>query len=66
MHTLYNTSFVYCHELAPGTVSLTGGWVRGDDGKQNRIIQLGLKLVFAILIYNCLNFYEFLKKSLFH
>ena len=28
------TSFVYCRELAPGTVSLTGDWVRGDDSKQ--------------------------------
>ena len=29
----YNTSFVYCRELAPGTVGLTGDWVRGDDSK---------------------------------
>ena len=28
------TSFVYCRELAPGTVSLTGDWVRGDDSQQ--------------------------------
>ena len=28
------TSFVYCRELAPGTISLTGDWVRGDDSKQ--------------------------------
>ena len=28
-------SFVYCRELAPGTVSLTGDWARGDDSKQN-------------------------------
>ena len=27
----YNTSSVYCRELAPGTVSLTGNWVHGDD-----------------------------------
>ena len=33
--TSYNTSFVYCRELSPGTISLTGGWVRGDDSKQN-------------------------------
>ena len=32
--THYNTSFVYCRELAPGTVSLTGNWVRSDDSKQ--------------------------------
>ena len=25
---------VYCRELAPGTVTLTGGRVRGDDNKQ--------------------------------
>ena len=31
----YNTSSVYCRELAPGTVSLTGNWVHGDDSKQN-------------------------------
>ena len=30
----YNTSLVYCLELAPGTVSLTGNWVRGNDSKQ--------------------------------
>ena len=28
-------SFVYCRELAPGTVSLTGDWVHVDDSKQN-------------------------------
>ena len=37
---IYDTSFVYCRELAPGTVkhtvSLTGDWVRGDDSKQYR------------------------------
>ena len=27
---LYNTSFVYCRELAPGTFSLSGDWARGD------------------------------------
>ena len=34
--TAYNSSFVYCLELAPGTVNLTGDWVRGDDSKQYR------------------------------
>ena len=33
--TSYNTSSVYCPELAPSTVSFTGDWVRGDDSKQN-------------------------------
>ena len=30
----YNTSSVYCCELAPGTDSLTCDSVRGDDSKQ--------------------------------
>ena len=32
--TDYNTSFVYCRELASGTVNLVGKWVRDDDSKQ--------------------------------
>ena len=41
MHSLrlatinHNASFVYCRELAPGTISLTGDWVHVDDSKQN-------------------------------
>ena len=41
MHSLrlatinYNASFVYCRELAPGTISLTSDWVHVDDSKQN-------------------------------
>ena len=31
---VYNTRFVYCRELAPGIISLTGGWARGDDSKE--------------------------------
>ena len=31
----YYTRFVYCHELAPGTVSLTGDW-HGNGSKQYR------------------------------
>ena len=33
--SICNTKFVYCRELAPGTVSLTGDWVRDDGSKQN-------------------------------
>ena len=29
--SLYNSILVYCRELAPGTVSLTGDWAQGDD-----------------------------------
>ena len=32
----YNTCFVYCRELNPGTVSLTSDWVRGDVSKHYR------------------------------
>ena len=31
--TDYNAFNVYCRELAPGTVSLTGGRAQGDDNK---------------------------------
>ena len=29
----YNSFLVYCRELAPGTVSLTGDRAQGDDSK---------------------------------
>ena len=56
----YNTSFVYCRELAPGTVSLTGGWARGDDSKQYRYIGVVSKVdcfylpVLYSLILHCI------------
>ena len=31
---LYNDLNVYCRELAPGTVSLTGDRAQGDDSEQ--------------------------------
>ena len=31
--TAYNPFLVYCRELAPGTVSLTGDRAQGDDSK---------------------------------
>ena len=34
----YNTSSVYCRELAPGTISFTSDWDRGDDSKQYRYL----------------------------
>ena len=30
---MYNPFLVYCRELAPGTVSLTGDRAQGDDSK---------------------------------
>ena len=32
---LYNTFLIYCRELAPGTVSLTGDRAQGDDSKHD-------------------------------
>ena len=29
----YKSRFVHCHKFAPGTVTLTGDWNRGDDSK---------------------------------
>ena len=31
----YNPFLIYCRELAPGTVSLTGDWAQGDDSKHD-------------------------------
>ena len=31
----YKPFLVYCRELAPGTVSLTGGRAQGDDSKHD-------------------------------
>ena len=33
--TSYNSFLVYCRELAPGTVTLTGDWAKGDDSKHD-------------------------------
>ena len=32
---IYNPFLVYCRELAPGTVSLTGDRAQGDDSKHD-------------------------------
>ena len=32
---IYNPFLVYCRELAPGTVSLTGNRAQGDDSKHD-------------------------------
>ena len=41
---VYNMRFVYCRELAPGIISLTGGWARGNDSKQNVFFTLSIWL----------------------
>ena len=35
---MYNSFLVYCHELVPGTVSLTGDRAQGDDSKHDSTI----------------------------
>ena len=35
--TSYNPFLVYCRELAPGTVSLTGDRAQGDDSKHDSL-----------------------------
>ena len=43
----YNPFLVYCRELAPGTVSLTGDRAQGDDSKHDShyIIAHGHKIL---------------------
>ena len=31
----YNSFLVYCRDMAPATVSLTGDWAQGDDSKHD-------------------------------
>ena len=44
----YNPFLVYCRELAPGTVSLTGDWAKGDDSQDvnTRCVYIMLEMVF--------------------
>ena len=35
LDSFYNPFLVYCRELAPGTVSLTGDRAQGDDSKHD-------------------------------
>ena len=41
---VYNTRFVFCRELAPGTISLTIGSTRGDDSKRYGYYTLSIRL----------------------
>ena len=40
LNAYYNPFLVYCRELAPGTVSLTGDRAQGDDSKHEDTIAL--------------------------
>ena len=42
----YNPFLVYCRELAPGTVSLTGDRAQGDDSKHDSHYRADLFLIF--------------------
>ena len=52
----YNTFLVYCRELAPGTVSLTGDRAQGDDSKHDShytpIMPILSSITSAANIYN--------------
>ena len=50
--TLYNPFLVYCRELAPGTVSLTGDRAQGDDSKydSNYNFQIKPRLIFSFYL----------------
>ena len=41
---VYNMRFVYCRDLAPGIISLTGGWVHGDDKEYRYFFTLSIRL----------------------
>ena len=45
---MYNPFLVYCRELAPGTVSLTGDWAQGDDSKHDLHYNLSLTLCMLV------------------
>ena len=50
----YNQFLVYCCELAPGNVSLTGDWAQGDDSKHDLhysiILLYNIMIIIAIII----------------
>ena len=50
----YNPFLVYCRELAPGTVSLTGDRAQGDDSKHDSHYSSSgvYKLIFYLAIAN--------------
>ena len=55
----YKTLFAYCHELAPGSVSLTGDRVKGGESKQYAYSS-GMMITLQI---NALTFYALIDFS---
>ena len=47
---IYNPFLVYCRELAPGTVSLTGGRAQGDDSKHESHYRVFTVRTFHLLL----------------
>ena len=48
----YNSFLVYCRELAPGTVSLTGDRAKGDDSKHDSHYNCRLLRPWSIVKYS--------------
>ena len=64
---VYNPFLVYCRELAPGTVSLTGDRAQGDDSKHDlhytRPFSLKYLLTISPIIHLCITSNSSLFKS---
>ena len=52
-HNYYNAFNVYCRELAPGTVSLTGDRAQGDDSKHWAYSAFIIIIIIIIIILAC-------------
>ena len=53
----YNSFLVYCRELVPGTVSLTGDRAQGDDSKHDSHYNAVLVIFWvflAVVVFFCL------------
>ena len=64
---MYNPFLVYCRELAPGTVSLTGDRAQGDDSKHDSHYNESCLLKpYPFLLANIVDPDEMLQNAAFH
>ena len=49
-NVFYNSFLVYCRELDPGAVSLTGDWAQGDDSKHDSR--------YSFCLFHCLSAFQ--------
>ena len=52
---IYNSVLIYCRELSPGTVSLTGDRAQGDDSKHDSHYTLYYTSLFLLKINDFYN-----------